>query len=137
MRSLFGGKCSMNPLTREWIEKAEGDYTTARREMRARNSPNYDAVCFHAQQMAEKYLKALLQENGLAIPRTHSLIDLLALISKLDSSFLLIQNDLNIVEGYAVQFRYPGHSATKVDAKEAYKAIKVVRLFVKNKLGMI
>jgi HEPN domain-containing protein len=127
----------MNPLTLEWIEKAEGDYTTARREMRARNSPNYDAVCFHAQQMAEKYLKAVLQENRLAIPRTHSLIDLLALISKLDSSFLLIQTDLNILEGYAVQFRYPGHSATKLEAKEAFKATEVVRKFIKNKFGII
>ena len=47
----------MNPLIREWIEKAEGDFTTTRRELRARVSPNYDAACFHAQQVAEKYLK--------------------------------------------------------------------------------
>lgn len=40
----------MNPLTLEWVEKAEGDLLTARREYRARRSPNYDAVCFHAQQ---------------------------------------------------------------------------------------
>jgi HEPN domain-containing protein len=50
----------MNPLTTEWIEKAEGDLLTAQREYRARNRPNYDAVCFHAQQTAEKYLKAWL-----------------------------------------------------------------------------
>jgi len=51
----------MNPLTLEWVDKAEGDLITARREYRARKSPNYDAVCFHAQQAAEKYLKAYLQ----------------------------------------------------------------------------
>lgn len=50
----------MNPLTTEWVEKAEGDYATAKRESRVRRNPNYDAVCFHAQQMAEKYLKAFL-----------------------------------------------------------------------------
>jgi hypothetical protein len=38
----------MKLLTREWIEKAEGDFATASREMRARKSPNYDAACFHA-----------------------------------------------------------------------------------------
>jgi HEPN domain-containing protein len=43
----------MNPLTLEWIEKAEGDFATAQREQRARKMPNYDAVCFHAQQCAE------------------------------------------------------------------------------------
>ncbi len=40
----------MQPLTQEWIEKAEGDFATASREVRARLLPNYDAVCFHAQQ---------------------------------------------------------------------------------------
>lgn len=48
----------MNPLTVEWVNKAEGDFTTALRELRARKSPNYDAACFHAQQCVEKYLKA-------------------------------------------------------------------------------
>jgi len=51
----------MNPLTLEWVEKAEGDFITARRELHARAKPNYDAACFHAQQMAEKYLKTMLQ----------------------------------------------------------------------------
>jgi HEPN domain-containing protein len=50
----------MRPLTTEWIQKAEGDLATAHRELRARKAPNFDAACFHAQQSAEKYLKALL-----------------------------------------------------------------------------
>ena len=56
----------MKPLTKEWVDKAEGDFITARRELRARKAPNYDAACFHAQQCAEKYLKARLQEEGIA-----------------------------------------------------------------------
>lgn len=55
----------MNPLTLEWIDKAEGDFATAGREIRVRKLPNYDAVCYHAQQCAEKYLKALLQEANI------------------------------------------------------------------------
>ena len=53
----------MKPAVAEWVSKAEGDFVTAGRELRARKSPNYDAVCFHTQQCAEKYLKAILQEN--------------------------------------------------------------------------
>ena len=49
----------MQPATSEWIAKAEGDFTTALREHRARKSPNYDAACFHAQQCAEKHLPLL------------------------------------------------------------------------------
>ena len=52
----------MQLLTHEWVEKAEGDFATLQREMRARRLPNYDAACFHAQQCVEKYLKARLQE---------------------------------------------------------------------------
>jgi HEPN domain-containing protein len=57
----------MKPTTVEWVAKAEGDFLTAGRELRARKSPNYDAVCFHAQQCAEKYLNALSgsQHGGL------------------------------------------------------------------------
>ena len=50
----------MKPLTREWVKKAEGDFVTASREFRSRSSPNFDAVCFHAQQCAEKYMKVQL-----------------------------------------------------------------------------
>ncbi len=50
----------MKAITQEWINKAEGDWTTLMREYRARESPNYDAACFHAQQCAEKYLKSRL-----------------------------------------------------------------------------
>ena len=68
----------MNELTAEWVEKAEGDYATAGRELRARRHPNYDATCFHAQQAAEKYLKAYLQEHEVVFPRIHNLINCLS-----------------------------------------------------------
>jgi HEPN domain-containing protein len=67
----------MKPITLEWINKAEGDWTSAQREYRARQRPNYDASCFHAQQCAEKYLKARLEEAGIAFGRTHNLTSLL------------------------------------------------------------
>ena len=126
----------MNPLTSEWVQKAEGDFHTAKREYRVRNDPNYDAVCFHAQQTAEKYLKAFLQERNEPIPRLHSLAELLALIIKFDPSFVLIQTDLNIMEGYAVQFRYPGLAAEKIEAKAALSASERVRNFVRVKLDL-
>jgi HEPN domain-containing protein len=53
----------MKTLTREWIDKAEGDFATASREIRVRKAPNHDAVCFHAQQGTEKYRKAVLQKS--------------------------------------------------------------------------
>ncbi len=69
----------MNEITKEWIEKAEGDYHTALREYRARKARNYDAVCFHAQQSIEKHMKARLQEAGVPFSKTHDLITILEL----------------------------------------------------------
>jgi len=54
----------MKPETMEWVDKADADLDTAKREATVVESPNYDAVCFHAQQCAEKYLKAVLVEVG-------------------------------------------------------------------------
>lgn len=126
----------MNPLTLEWIEKAEADLRTAQREYRVRHAPNYDAVCFHAQQAAEKFLKAALQENGMPIPRIHSLAELLAILAVNTSDFLLTQPDAIILENYSVQFRYPGFSAENGDAKVALDTSERLCSFLRNKLGL-
>ncbi|NKB69696.1 MAG: HEPN domain-containing protein [Candidatus Latescibacteria bacterium] len=58
----------MNPLTLEWVQKAEGDYAAAQWLQQAA-APMCDAICFHARQSIEKYLKAWLQELfGRSIP---------------------------------------------------------------------
>ena len=124
----------MNPLTLEWLDKAAADLATARRELRARIEPNYDAVCFHAQQSAEKALKAVLQESNVNIPRTHQLMDLLGLCVKDEGAYLMLQADLMSLDGYAVMFRYPGQSANKAEAKSAYKAAEMIYAFIKTRL---
>ena len=69
-----------NPLALEWLVKADADYVTANRELRARKMPNYDAACFHAQQCVEKLLKSMMIHQGIVPPRSHDLSYLLSLI---------------------------------------------------------
>jgi len=126
----------MNPLVDEWVVKAEGDFVTARRERFARRSPNYDAACFHAQQMAEKYLKAFLQSNQIHPPRTHDLVDLLFLYQNIDQTFALIESDIKGLSGYAVGVRYPGTTVGKDDAVQAVSQALIVRIFLRDKLGL-
>ena len=126
----------MNPLTLEWIDKAEGDWITAGRELRARVRPNFDAACFHAQQSAEKYLKAVLQEYGQPVPRTHNLLDLMAICLKIEASYGLLRADLLALDPYAVRFRYPGEIADRAEARQAWQAAKAVRQFTRSKLGL-
>lgn len=84
----------MKSATAEWVKKAEGDFLTAGRELQARKSPNYDAICFHSQQCAEKYLKAVLQENDKHIPKIHNLVELMLLCEEIDSSYEMLRADL-------------------------------------------
>ncbi|OGA19394.1 MAG: DNA-binding protein [Betaproteobacteria bacterium RIFCSPLOWO2_02_FULL_63_19] len=109
----------MKPLTREWVNKAEGDYATATREARARKSPNYDATCFHAQQCVEKYLKAVLQECGIAFGRTHNLEALLAPLLGRHPEWAALRPMLRDLTAYAVETRYPGESSDKEMARQA------------------
>jgi HEPN domain-containing protein len=126
----------MNPLTLEWIDKAEGDLDTALREIQARIRPNFDAVCFHSQQAAEKYLKAYLQENGNEIPRIHNLVELINLCANIDQSIVVIEADVKVLDRYAVRVRYPGESAIKEEARTAIKISKSVRTYIRFRLGL-
>jgi len=69
----------MKPLTREWVEKAENDWGSLQREIRARKNPNHDAACFFAQQCAENYIKARLVEEDIFFKKSHDLTYLLGL----------------------------------------------------------
>jgi HEPN domain-containing protein len=126
----------MRVLTQEWVDKAEGDFHTASREARVRKAPNYDAVCFHCQQCAEKYLKAYLQEQDQRFPPIHDLIELLELCLPYDGTFELQRDLLKDLTKYAVEFRYPGELATKEEALTVVRAMRAVRAFVRQKLGV-
>lgn len=62
----------MKPETTEWVQWADGDMNSAQREFAVQDEPNHDSVCFHAQQCAEKYLKARLIEEVLPVMRIHA-----------------------------------------------------------------
>jgi len=126
----------MKPLTREWVDKAEGDFRSCERETRARRYPNHDSACFHAQQCVEKYLKARLQEAGLAFPRTHDLDDLLDLVLAAEPQWVGLRPAVAQLTNYAVVFRYPGPSAGKADARQALVRCRLVRKSVRLSFGL-
>lgn len=59
----------------EWIAKAEEDYAGAVDLQRRRKNPLPNLVCFHAQQCAEKYLKAYLISQRIPFYHEKSQID--------------------------------------------------------------
>jgi HEPN domain-containing protein len=126
----------MRPLTLEWIEKAEGDFASAQREIRARKSPNYDAACFHSQQCIEKYIKARLQEAGIPFGKIHDLSALLDLASPVEPFWEPFRPDLRLLRAYAVEFRYPGQTADRETAKESVRICRVVRKTIRETLNL-
>jgi len=124
----------MKPETAEWVEKAEGDFRTACRERKSPDWPNYDAVCFHAQQCAEKYLKARLIEAGKDFPKIHDLAAILNLILPLEPSWKSLREDLERLTDIGVEVRYPGTNADTEDAAEALRTAEKVRELVRKVL---
>lgn len=126
----------MQELTAEWVEKAENDFTAADLLLHAGEVPISDAVCFHCQQCAEKYLKAFLQEHQVRFERSHSLMLLLDLCLLLDAGFETLRDHLLHLDGFSVAVRYPGVPVTAEIALDAYQRVQAVREFVREMLGL-
>jgi HEPN domain-containing protein len=123
----------MKRVTREWVRKAEGDYLAALRESRA---GAHDLVCFLAQQCLEKYIKGLLQDRGMAFPRTHDLLYLAGLAVPVCPGLTRFLRRLRRVSDYAVKFRYPGGWATGRQGRSAVKMAGEVRRALRGALGL-
>lgn len=125
----------MKPETQEWIDKAEGDWKVARREMQATDAV-WHVVCFLAQQCAEKYLKAFLEEHNITFRKIHDLVVLLnssgGLVPELDS----LRPQLARLSTFGIATRYPSVRADQRAAESAMKTAEEVRDVMRAKLGL-
>lgn len=65
-------------------------------------------LCFQAQQAAEKALKAVCREKGIAFRSTHDIDELIERLSDHGVVITREVDDATILTRYAVQTRYPG-----------------------------
>ncbi len=126
----------MRPTAAEWISKAEGDFAILERECRARKNPSYDGACFHAQQCAEKYLKARLCEAGIGFSKIHDLVALLEQVLEVEPAWETLREDLAFLSDFAVAFRYPGESADRESALDARRRCGIFRRAAREALGL-
>ena len=110
----------MKRATREWVRKAEADWEGAARLMGGKE-PLLDLVCFHCQQSAEKYLKALLEELAIGIPKTHDLVKLLTLVIPHHAQLRSHRRGMRPLTEFAVVSRYPGANANTLQAQSALR----------------
>ena len=126
----------MKRSTIDWVKKAEGDWEAALRLYRARKQAHYDVVCYLAQQRAEKYLKAELNEAGVNFAKTHDLPELLIQAETVESALAVLQPQVDFLDEFSVLYRYPGRDATKAQAQQAIKDCRSLRKVMRTLFGL-
>jgi HEPN domain-containing protein len=126
----------MKEATEPWITKAEEDLKAAMILFESGDFPSA-VVCFHAQQVVEKYLKAYLTENSIEFRRTHDLIVLLdEYCLYLDRKFDDFRDQLKEFAYYAIDARYPGADIPPSisETKQALAVAKKFKEFVLDRI---
>lgn len=126
----------MMTLTDAWATKAEADLETARRELHVEEQPNYEAVCFHAQQSALRYLMARLLKSDTPFPSTTHLVVLLELCMDDEPEWEELRPHLRSLNHLAAQLEDPECLPDGPTAAEAYSLAKCFRDKVRPTLGL-
>jgi HEPN domain-containing protein len=109
----------------DWLEQAEQDLLASESLLEKKNRKLLNPACYHAQQAAEKYLKALLLHLGIKFPFTHDI----RLLLELATGRVKLEVDISDMIGltrYATQARYPG-DWEPIDRREATDALAIAR----------
>ena len=124
----------IHKVVKQWLEHAEEDLRLAKHAFRLLSSCPCKLIAFHAQQCAEKYLKAFLALKKVDFPYTHN-ISLLLEISSDHAAWAKDLREAETLTDYAVTTRYPGaEKVTKKDAELAVKTAVKVRNVVRKAL---
>jgi HEPN domain-containing protein len=94
-----------------------------------------DTVAFHAQQCAEKYLKALLSFRGIDFPKIHDVEQLLLRAGMAGTAVISVEEQ-RMLTAYATVTRYPGdyEPVTVTEARRAVTLARRVRAAVRKEL---
>jgi len=120
-------------LVRGWLLKAESDLANARLCLEAQQA--LDTVCFHAQQAAEKSIKAYLTAQDMDFPFIHNLEKLVELCAQLDPAFSSIKAMCQELTPYAVELRYDDEFWPLPEtARRAFEAALAIMDFVAERI---
>ena len=115
----------IHELVKQWLGKAEEDLEVAE-YLLSRQTPYLGVIAFHAQQAAEKYLKAYLVHHQIEFPKTHHLGELLDLVARANPSLAAELRDITVLNPYGVEVRYPGDSPL-ISPQEAQVAVSLAQ----------
>jgi len=120
-------------LARGWLLKAKSDLTNA--EICIDREQALDTACFHAQQAAEKCLKAYLTAHEIEFPFIHNLEKLVELCAQRDPGFLSLKATSQELTPYAVELRYDDEFWPALEtARQALDVALEIQRFVMERL---
>lgn len=111
---------------KEWLARAKGDLALARVPLP--EEAFYEDLCYHAQQAAEKALKAAHLHYGFEFRFTHDLEELIASLKRRGISIPKPVEEAVSLSIYATEARYPGldEPVTKEEHEQAIALAQVV-----------
>lgn len=121
-----------------WLDlvgRAEDDYAIALSALRRKKPLTYPST-FHAQQCAEKYLKAMLAARRQRFSLVHDLVKLNAECGAAGIFTGFSNTDLAILSEYAVKTRYVGDEPPLEEARQVLEIAKGVRKFARKLLNV-
>ncbi len=114
-------------IVKQWFRKADNDLKSIENNLKSEDPPT-DAICFHAQQAIEKYIKGSLVYFSKHITKTHDLVNLLTSVSENIPELESLEDEFHEITRYGVEVRYPDifYEPSLEEAKVAYEiALKV------------
>lgn len=127
----------IDDYVKKWLIKANNDLKVAENELQLPSGKVItDAVCFHAQQAVEKFLKAYLITQKVEFGKTHNLEYLRELCLGVDEDFKQIE--VGNLTYYAVEVRYPDefYTPTIKEARESVDLARKIKEFIIRKLAL-
>lgn len=122
-------------LSSEWLEFAKMDLGAAEYLLTMHPLP-VEIICYHCEQAAEKFLKAVLVQFDKEPPKTHDLVQLCKLCCEVNERFGQLADACIELTPYGVQVRYPSNlELDENDAACALKECRQVQNFVCQELG--
>lgn len=125
---------SKNP--QEWLRYAKSDLAFAK--LPKPEDALWEGLCFHAQQAAEKAIKAVLVSHSIDFPKTHDITEILVLLEQAGFPVPEEIKEAGRLTQYAVVTRYPGEDepVTEDEYREAVAlAEKIVQWAEKMPAG--
>ncbi|MGH2533172.1 MAG: HEPN domain-containing protein [Thermomicrobiales bacterium] len=125
----------LKQATLNWLRRADEDARATIILFEGTDEPILNLVCYHAQQCAEKYLKAFLQEREIEFPRTHQLLELAERAAPFVPNLAELKKDLADLTR-CIDARYPDIEVDQAQAERAMRTMATVRSSVGAALGL-